>query len=382
MEEREAEEDLPVELGLVGRLELLLGGRGEGRPQVGADTLWRLVGHLDAVLQHRHGELGGGHRCEPEAEGRVGLVRVDVLDLLLERAHPADVEVAVHEQHPPPAVLAVLDKLLSLGPLALAERDVVEPVGHARVLGVGDDAADGVGARGQDEDERQARVGVLEGRVQVGRRRLDETAAELRLDVELDARHDIVGTDRAQHAELLEPIELRLPHARQRVRLGRDRVVHRPPGVGLLVQVGQDALEDVELVQVDKLDPGRGGEPVELGLLQVAGGELAAGEQEAPLVEVDLARAHLDLDGEQERVHELVHLEDGAADVGVEQVGDEVVQVGDALAEVLALRRAADAVDEELLVPGERVLVHGVDRGEVGDAEEQDGAAHGHRDVL
>ena len=102
-------------------------------------------------------------------------------------------------------------------------------------------------------------------------------------------------------------------------------------------------------------------------------------EEEAPLAD-DLV-AHLDLDREQEREHQLVHLEDRAADVGVEEVRDELAQVDDAHLDVLEAgalgcrrRRAAE--------PVQRVLVHRVDVGEVGDAEEEDRAAVGDGHVL
>ena len=75
-------------------------------------------------------------------------------------------------------------------------------------------------------------------------------------------------------------------------------------------------------------------------------------------------------------------LEDGAADVRVQQVSLKVVQVLDTHVEVLRCGRLADAVDEELFEPIEAVLVHRVDHGQVRNAKEEDRGPNGHRDVL
>eukprot|EP00962_Isochrysis_galbana_P020204 scaffold5892_cov112-Isochrysis_galbana.AAC.19 len=125
VEEEQTEHHLAPYFGFVAGIEALARHGLDGRNHVGAQALRRLVGHLDAILQHRDRELGGGHRGEPQPERRVCLLRVDVLDLLLERREPRDEEVAIHQQHPPALLLARLDELLRLGPLPLTERDVV-----------------------------------------------------------------------------------------------------------------------------------------------------------------------------------------------------------------------------------------------------------------
>ena len=105
--------------------ELGVGDRvGEVRAeQVGAQPLWRLVGHLDAVLEHRDGEVGRRRRREPQPEVGVRAVGREVLADLLERRHPRDGEVAVLEHHPAAALQRLGDQPLRDRPLPLAERD-------------------------------------------------------------------------------------------------------------------------------------------------------------------------------------------------------------------------------------------------------------------
>ena len=78
----------------------------------------------------------------------------------------------------------------------------------------------------------------------------------------------------------------------------------------------------------------------------------------------------------------LVLLEEGAADVAVERVSEVVLQILESLFQIFALLSVVDAHDEEGDEPGERVLVHGVDVGEVGDGEEEDGGVDGDRFVA
>ena len=78
----------------------------------------------------------------------------------------------------------------------------------------------------------------------------------------------------------------------------------------------------------------------------------------------------------------LVLLEERATHVAVERVGEVVLEVLEARVEVVALLRVVDAHDEERDEPGERVLVHGVDVGQVGDREKEDGRVDGDRFVA
>ena len=59
-----------------------------------------------------------------------------------------------------------------------------------------------------------------------------------------------------------------------------------------------------------------------------------------------------------------------------------VLQVLETRLENLVLLGVVDAHDEQRDEPGERVLVHRVDVGQVGDAEEEDGAVDGDRLVA
>ena len=59
------------------------------------------------------------------------------------------------------------------------------------------------------------------------------------------------------------------------------------------------------------------------------------------------------------------------ADVGVQRVGEEIVQDCYPRIHVVVLRRFLGCADEQVDEPRQAVLVHRVDQCEVGDAEEQ-----------
>ena len=75
-------------------------------------------------------------------------------------------------------------------------------------------------------------------------------------------------------------------------------------------------------------------------------------------------------------------LEDRTADVRVEKVRNKLVEVDDADVDILRLRRLLDAVHKERFEPCKRVLVHRIDHAQIGNAEEEDRATDGDRDVL
>eukprot|EP00965_Chrysotila_dentata_P142527 4711458-Pleurochrysis_carterae.AAC.2 len=352
VEEQQPEHDLAPDVGFRSGLEAL-GRHGS-----------------DGGAQDAHRELWRGHRCEPEAIRRVRLLRVNVLHFLFERRKPRDEEVAVHQQNPAALIFALLDHALGLWALPLPKRDEVEPVGHVALLGVGEQPLDRVGARRENEDERHRHVGVGEGGVQVKGRRLDEAPAQLLLHKQLDRRYALVRPDAAQNQQPLEAFEHVLPRRRQRRCLRRNGVVQRTPLVQVVGKMLVDALEARELREVDDLEPHVVFEP------------RAARQQKPPLLAFHLACARQDLNAEQEGEHQLVLLEDGPADVGVERVGDLVVEQRDPRVDVVRLLGVCDAEQEERAEPGERVLVHRVDEREVGDAKVEDGAAHGDGDVL
>ena len=102
----------PIELGVRYRVVDV------GSDDVGLQTLWRLVGHLHPILQHRDRE---GVARQPHPEVWVGRVGVKLLANLLERGHPGDSEVAVLEDHPGAFLLCSLEHLDGDGALALPE---------------------------------------------------------------------------------------------------------------------------------------------------------------------------------------------------------------------------------------------------------------------
>ena len=78
----------------------------------------------------------------------------------------------------------------------------------------------------------------------------------------------------------------------------------------------------------------------------------------------------------------LILLKEGAADVAVKRVREVVVEVLQTRLKDLRLLGVLDREDEQVDEPGERVLVHGLNVGQIGNAEEQDGAVDGDRLVT
>jgi hypothetical protein len=101
----------------------------------------------------------------------------------------------------------------------------------------------------------------------------------------------------------------------------------------------------------------------------------AAAQEEVPLRDADLVDAAQDASGIQERVQQLVALEQTTANTEVEGASLVFDQDGETLFELVGFLGLLEAVNEELGEEVERVLVHGVNVGEVSNDEVQDGAS-------
>lgn len=67
---------------------------------VSCPYLWRLCGHLDAGLQDRDREVWVGAGAEPEAEGRVWILHLQLFHQFVQVRHPRQRQVAVGQEHP------------------------------------------------------------------------------------------------------------------------------------------------------------------------------------------------------------------------------------------------------------------------------------------
>jgi len=97
--------------------------------------------------------------------------------------------------------------------LSLPERNGAELLAELHLLGELVESGGRVCADGQDEDEWSGRRGILEDETQIRRLRLDEPLSEvLRHEVLHRVRH-LVRPQAAQHEDLLEHVQLRVPAA-------------------------------------------------------------------------------------------------------------------------------------------------------------------------
>lgn len=74
-------------------------------------------------------------------------------------------------------------------------------------------------------------------------------------------------------------------------------------------------------------------------------------------------------------------LKQGSADILINAVREVIHQNLQSLIQLICLLASFDGLDVQVDEPVERILVHGVDVGEFGTAEEQNGGMFGHGDV-
>ena len=374
---------------------------GKGALRVGAQALGRLVGHLDAVLQHRDGKALGGHRAqeEPKVLMHGGERLGEPLHLLLHGQHPRGGQVAVLQEDPVAELDGRVDELLGDRALALAQRYRLQALAHAGLLGKAEERAHRVRAGAQYEDERRATRHVLEQRVQVGRRTLDEYLAEVFGHEERDRLHELVLGKGAYEYELVEGaqtllvLELgcllgRREHVRRIDVYASARHVAELQHDGHALQVVGQRLEAVGHVEGDvaRARPAGLGEPAQGfglgGALLVHAARLRAAQEEHPVGGADALVELEYLGAEHEAEDELVLLEEAARHVrvhGARRLGQEYLEP---LGQVGRLGRALDRQVEELREVAQAELVHGVDERQVGHHEVHDAALGGDGSVL
>ena len=108
----------------------------------------------------------------------------------------------------------------------------------------------------------------------------------------------------------------------------------------------------------------------------------AARQQEHPLLALDFAAIFQQIDAEKHGKEQLVLLEQRSAHVAVERVGEIVAQILQPIFEHVRLLRIVDRVHEQVDVPRKRVLVHGLDVGEIGDGEKEHGRVDSDRSIA
>ena len=352
--------------------------------EVHAQAGRRLVGHLDAVLQHRDGKLLRRIAGQPQAELGVRVVRAQLLAYLLERAHPRHGQVAVLQAHPGAVGLRLGDEARGDDALALAQRDGVElGAVEALVLRELEQLGHRVGARRQDEHQRYAAVRVRVRLAQVEGRRLDELLAEVLLDELGHRQRDLVRTQAAHEYHLLELVELVVVGQRHGGQVGLLAVVEVAPARVRLVEVLAEAGEDGQVArEATQLVPALVEQPRARRIAQLVLEADAARQEEHVLGGVQLAARHQQRRAQHEREEQLVLLEERATHVAVQVVGEVVLEVLEAPLHVLRLQAVLYRVEIEIDEPLQRVLVHRIDVGQVGEAEEECGRVLRHRLVL
>mmetsp|Transcript_82996 Transcript_82996/g.169159 ORF Transcript_82996/g.169159 Transcript_82996/m.169159 type:complete len:545 (-) Transcript_82996:1107-2741(-) len=123
-----------------------------GPCHVGPQALGCFIGHLDPILQDRHGKLVGRIRSEPQAEVLVNLLGVFLIQQAFQARHPARGQVAVLKQDPASVLGGNVHEPFSLGTLTLSQRNAGDFTVFLCSKAV--EVAPGICARREDEDQR------------------------------------------------------------------------------------------------------------------------------------------------------------------------------------------------------------------------------------
>mmetsp|Transcript_11097 Transcript_11097/g.26039 ORF Transcript_11097/g.26039 Transcript_11097/m.26039 type:complete len:607 (-) Transcript_11097:345-2165(-) len=155
-------------------------------------------------------------------------------------------------------------------------------------------------------------------------------------------------------------------------------VVDLLPALMVVPEICGERRKRREQPRLDNLRPGAVRDPVCRFLGRLSGVDAAdAREQEAQLRGGDFGVGEHQARAHQERVEHFVLLEERAAHVAVERVGEELDEEVCALLDIRVLLRIVHRSREQKHEPIEGVLVHGLDVPEVRDTEEQQRPALG-----
>eukprot|EP00968_Pinguiococcus_pyrenoidosus_P007309 scaffold486_cov254-Pinguiococcus_pyrenoidosus.AAC.2 len=349
----------------------------------------RVVGDLGGHLQQSQGKLFARQRGNKESEAGVDAL-VQVGQEVLHLHHEVDAQLAILQQDPRAVLRRGLHGALGHGLLALAHGDDIrrrQLLLPAQLL----DSLRGVGADGQEEDDRHRRDHAVVDVFQLVRHGLDILDAHLRrlADEVFGAQLAAVHAQHAHHQQAEEGADVLVLHqatlvVRHRLRLRLIVLVPVAPhglvGRHVVGQVHEEALRLRQLVHVE---PGLVAYPNE-GLAADVGGiqASAALQQEVDVAARQETRRHQDLHGHQQHEGELVFLVQAAVDVAVHHVGQGVGDVDDAGGHELRLLGAVHGVHEDLHELRQRRLVHHVHIGHLHDGKVHHGATARHRPEL
>eukprot|EP00162_Nutomonas_longa_P015768 comp22409_c0_seq1/m.54601 comp22409_c0_seq1/g.54601 ORF comp22409_c0_seq1/g.54601 comp22409_c0_seq1/m.54601 type:complete len:806 (-) comp22409_c0_seq1:847-3264(-) len=382
MEEGQAKDELLELARLCARLILFFVDREERALQVGLDALGRLVGQLDAGLEHGHGEGLGRRRGQPETVVAVQIAGLGhgLLMQLLELGHPRCGKMAVLQTDPVAVLLSRMDELGRIGALALTERDHVQALLVALGACKADQVCCRIGSRAENEDDWRGRGRILVGGLKIKWRELEILLAELLHD-ELAHQEDKLLL--AEHLEQHDALPLRDGHVAKRPRerlalrvIACDKVL---PLVGGVEQRAKQAGKELEFGKLDSGGPAAVAEPARVRVGRQLGrvGHCCAAKHKGDLVRSDLVLVLHEREGNVEGEEDLVLDKEAAADIDVDKLGDARDQCLDAFFDRGRLRGVADAARKELREKGKRVLVHWVDKRQIWEHKVEHGAANG-----
>eukprot|EP00968_Pinguiococcus_pyrenoidosus_P011500 scaffold926_cov248-Pinguiococcus_pyrenoidosus.AAC.13 len=363
----------------------------EGALEVRPQTLGRLIGDLDARLQNRHRELEARNGRQPQAVVVIDGVRGGATGLhgLFQTAQPRHGQVAVLEADPVACRLPLLHEALGHGALALPKADDLHGVVHLHSRREVHQVVHHVCTGAQHKDERRHLAAVVVGSLEVEGRRLGERSSQTLAHVDSASEDGLLGSHNPQKQELLERRQLLSEAEGQRRQVGRRTGVGLLPRGGLLLNAGQHVGVPTakEGLQLHQRCPWASFQPLVTFRRRMLRERLGAWrprpDHEGPPLQVgNDAGSPIDVGRDEAGVEHLVLLEEAAADVGEHAPRDVVDEDAQALLQDLRLRGALQALVENLLVELEAVLVHRVQKRQVGDDEVDDAAARRHDAVL
>merc|ERR1719238_288747 len=361
MEEAEPEEELLEFFRPRAALEPVFLEAEVSADQGAAQTLRRFDRELDADLQSRDRERRRGHSSKPKAEEGMHFFRIcswcrrvgdgarQVLYHGLERRQPARRQMAVLQEHPLPDQFAFFHRSDRLRPLALAKadrldlRDHVAPVGMLDRLREFEDVVHRIRATREHKDDRDVHSRVCERLRKVEWRNLKELLTELVRDDALESGYTLIRSECEHHQGFFEWSALHVEHVGPIDVEWCLVIKHVLPLPDAALEILDEAVKGIaKLLQILDAAPGHRRKPVRVLRLLLRMRPRKPGEQREHGCCVQLLVRFLYLEGEQERVEELVGPEKRPTDEVVQKADVGVEEVFKALVTAVSLLRLLD----------------------------------------
>jgi hypothetical protein len=303
---------------------------------------------------------------------------IQVFNDLLQLGHERCGQMAVHEEAPTSARGSIIDEALCLFALTSSKRDGLKLLAHVHLLRKAHEIGDGIGSSTENEDQGDSDGRVLETLSKIECGRLNERPANLLNNEVLNSKSHLVGSQTLKDDHLLERVKLLIPFSWDGSVM---RLLRVEDLLELLAILHEELIKALECRQLSHsvyllvaLSPLKIAKPVSRVLDDINCSSRSS-KIVSPLIWIHELASEKNLDGEDVGEEQLVCLEQTSAHILVEVESEVVIEVFDSLFGIWVLSAVVYALTKEVGEPLQRVLIHGVDDGQINDREEEDGGS-------